>query len=244
MSKRKQPNSPEPNEDKKKRVKPPATSKSLLCSSGISSGDKEAFRIRDKSFTVQVSLKGRCSPEVYALFDKLCRKYSEGAQIASRLANFIVRRILADSTEVPPPRLAVLFEPYGKATSGRSFHMSCISAIHLGKGSKVDANELHLFAKQMFGCENGLNKLNKFRFNEGNADQIRNVIGAQMVADVQRMIDTYMSTKPALWVRHELRRRCSGALESMKHESRKSLLVALSVPRLSIRKEIAKADCK
>jgi hypothetical protein len=71
-----------------KRKKQPAAAKTLL--PNIPSD----CIATDKEFTVEVSLIGRTKPGVRRLMDHLCRDFSEVAQIASRLAEHMIFKIL------------------------------------------------------------------------------------------------------------------------------------------------------
>jgi hypothetical protein len=172
----------------------------------ISAKDKTKHRIEQKAMTVEVSLIGRTLPGVREALDTMCRDFSEVAQIASRLANFVVEGILGGTTsqEEQLTRLAGLYEP-NKASWGCAFINECMSMIATNGSNpkKIEVDEFDTFVTT-FG------DIPRPRWQQ-HKDRIQEEMRSTIRKDTAKLLDDRMSkkgSKIAGWIRHRLRAGC------------------------------------
>ena len=207
----------DPSEAEPKPRKQSAKAKALL--KPISEKSKTST---SKDFTVEVSLIGRCNPGVRKVLDRTCRIYSQVAQIASRLALYLVCDILQDENLSQVEQIESL-KPLC-AGKMQSLYKDCMNKIAgSGRPKLVKDDKFRTFCDEFRGT------IPQPAVTEKTARIIES-IASTMVKDTTKMIKERMDTKIKLWMKHQIRKASWDSLKStMKVDEAKRWVHSLSL---------------
>ena len=166
--------------------------------------DKKYFDIKERTSTISCSLIGRVTPEARALFDDLACYTSQIAQVASRLAAFVVQRRL----QVPGAEMACLeqlFEPKD-LNCGAAFFMDCLKwcAHGVASSDRVDEAEFVAFQTE-FNVVGSKIRRDEFRQHMASTFHTKR---DEMCKDTKKHLVDAINTKPLLWLKHRMRMAC------------------------------------
>ena len=166
--------------------------------------DKKYFDIKERTSTISCSLIGRVTPEARVLFDDLACYTSQIAQVASRLAIFVVERRL----QVPGAEITCLerlFEPKN-LNCGAAFFMDCLKwcAHGVASSDRVDKAEFVAFQAE-FNVVGSKIRREEFR---QHVTSIFYTKRDEMCKDTKKHLVDAINSKPLLWLKHQMRMAC------------------------------------
>lgn len=170
---------------------------------------RSKFHILTKTMTIELSLLGRASPGVCTVLNYATREFSQASQVASRLAAFAVRKILAskDSPAQQIARLGTMFEPtLSTGARGASFFTECQNlAANPKKARKYIDDDVFAAFQTQFGAFPAVRIQRRKAF-------IQQSFRAVWTKDMLKLVADRLATKPRLWIHHRLRKEGWNAL--------------------------------
>jgi hypothetical protein len=165
--------------------------------------DKKHFGIKERTSTIPVSLIGRVAEDTRVLFDDLACYTSQVAQVASRLAAFVVERRL--QKHPTPDCLERLLEP-DDLNCGAAFFMDCLKWCAHDKASsdRVTEAEFLAFQEEFTVAAAGIRRTEFAQYVTSMLHTKRD----EMCKDTKKHLTDSINAKPLMWLKHQLRMSC------------------------------------